>query len=458
MLNDPGCCKHWISLTLITFAWCFFPIKVGAQQLPANYILQLQQSKTSTQFNRAFEEMVTTFKLGELIPFEDNEVMQIVNIAREKSYAELVLPGVYGWAGTMFGNGRMDQALTFFMESAERYGKQNKKLAEALACFEIALIHHKAENYDEAKRFYQETISLGGDSLNHRTKINCHNGFALIERHKQRYWNAATDFRKAYHIAEINHDTVWMGILAGNIGSIHMRKAAYDSSLYYYFRNLKFIKNTMEFENEIETYSHLGKLFWLKSDLKNARLYLDSAVSIIKDRHIRFNDFFNPMDYLHETYALLYAAKGDYKNAFESSMKHHQVAEQKQLNINGRSLKQLQSTYSFKQKQQQVELLTKVNEANIVAIGQQRYMAIAFGVIALLVGVWGVTVYQQGRQRKKLNKRLSDTNAELERLNGVKDKLFSVISHDLRSPIATLKSLMIFLQDGNLKSEELRPL
>jgi signal transduction histidine kinase len=458
MFSASRSCRDRINLALIAFIWIFFSFSTVAQHQPAKYIVELEKSATPADFHHVFEEMMKTFRTGGIIPFEDEEVMQIVNIARAKPYAATVLPSVYGWAGTMFGNGRMDQAITFFMESAELYGKQNMKLAQALSCFEIALIHHKAENYDEAKAFYEETISLGGDSLNHRIKINCHNGFALIERHKQRYWTAASEFRKAYRLAEINHDTVWMGILAGNIGSIHMRKGDYDSSAYYYFRNLKFIKNTVEFENEIETYSHLGKLFWLMSDFKKSRHYLDSAVAIIEGRKIRFNDFFNPMDYIYETYALLHASEGDYKSAFDYSTRHHRAAEQKQQNINGRSLKQLQSTYAFKQKQKEVELLTKINEANVLVIQHQRYMAVAFAVIALLLGVWGFTVYRQGRQRKKLNNRLSATNEELERLNGVKDKLFSVISHDLRSPIATLKSLMIFLQDGHLKNEDLRPL
>jgi signal transduction histidine kinase len=210
--------------------------------------------------------------------------------------------------------------------------------------------------------------------------------------------------------------------------------------------------------HQIETYSHLGKLFWLTLDYKKSRSYLDSAVAIIENRKIRFNDFFNPMDYIYETYALLEASEGNYKKAFDYYAKHHKVAEQKQLTINGRSLKQLQSTYAFKQKQKEVELLRKVNEANVSVIEHQQYIAMALGVIAVLLAVWGFSVYKQGRQRKKLNNRLSTTNEELERLNAVKDRLFSVISHDLRSPIATLKSLMIFLQDGDLNNEDLRPL
>jgi signal transduction histidine kinase len=44
---------------------------------------------------------------------------------------------------------------------------------------------------------------------------------------------------------------------------------------------------------------------------------------------------------------------------------------------------------------------------------------------------------------------------ELERLNQVKDKFFSIISHDLRSPINALSGLLDLLDKGAVKPEEL---
>jgi signal transduction histidine kinase len=49
-------------------------------------------------------------------------------------------------------------------------------------------------------------------------------------------------------------------------------------------------------------------------------------------------------------------------------------------------------------------------------------------------------------------------NAELERINSVKNKFFSIVSHDLRSPIATLKMLFSTYFDGHLTHEEMNVL
>ncbi len=450
MLNSGS---KWIRLFSIGLLVIIISLPAVAQSV-ANYVEKLEQSSTKENFNQAFNEMIVVFKRGQ-ISFKNEEVMQILAIARQKSFAEFLLPNVYGWAGTMFGDGRMDVGLLYFMESAELYKAKGKNLAQALSYYEIALIQHKAENYEEAKSYYQKTLKLAGDSLDHRILINCYNGFGLIERSNMQFDSAENSFRQAYQIAEMNRDTAWLGILAGNFGSIHFRRGNYDSSLYYYQQNLSLIRNTSEFENEIETYSHLAKVYLLKSDYINTKVYLDSAMSIINSRKIKFTDFFNPLDYIHETYASLYASTGDYKKAFEYYQQFHKIAEDKQEHVNGRSLKQLQSTYAFVQKQNELELLQEINEANVLVIRHQKYMGVAFACIIILMSALAFILYRTGRQRKKLNTKLCSSNEELERLNTVKDRLFSVISHDLRSPIATLRSLMIFLQNGNIKPEEL---
>jgi two-component system sensor histidine kinase/response regulator len=50
---------------------------------------------------------------------------------------------------------------------------------------------------------------------------------------------------------------------------------------------------------------------------------------------------------------------------------------------------------------------------------------------------------------------VSAQNTELEKLNGVKNKFFSIVSHDLRSPLNTLKALFALYRSGDLTEKEL---
>ncbi len=425
---------------------------VSAQPV-STHIASLENARNEAEFNVLFSTMIDSIHAGKL-PLQAEQVLDIIEIAKEKPFADQVLANVYGWAATTFGDGRMDKAIIYFMESAAFYKKQNKRLAEAIGYFEIALVQHKAENYGEAEEYYKKALVTAADSMQHRTLINCYNGLALIHRHRENYDSAIRGFRKAYQFAKAHTDTAWLGILAGNIGSCHLAKGDYDSSLLYYHDNLRFIRKTNEFENEIETYTNLGRVYLKKEQYSISKLYLDSAVNIIHDRQIALSDFFNPMDHIFEAYSELYAATGDFSRAYEYHVKFHNAAEYKQEKINGRSLKQLQSIYAFNEKQNEVTYLKAINDANMVVIRQQKYISSYFAAIIVLLCCFVTLIIMRARQRKKLNTELAASNQELERLNNIKDKLFSVISHDLRGPIANLRSMLVLIRAGQLGQQE----
>ena len=72
-----------------------------------------------------------------------------------------------------------------------------------------------------------------------------------------------------------------------------------------------------------------------------------------------------------------------------------------------------------------------------------------------LSGIFLFSVYRSGQRRRQINallvrhqKEMEKRSEELERLNQVKDKFFSIISHDLRSPINALSGLLDLLDKG----------
>lgn len=67
-------------------------------------------------------------------------------------------------------------------------------------------------------------------------------------------------------------------------------------------------------------------------------------------------------------------------------------------------------------------------------------------------------VKDRTREIEIKNEQLNSQKQQLEELNQLKNKLFSIIAHDLRSPFANIKILLDMLQDGYLEPEELTEL
>ncbi len=58
------------------------------------------------------------------------------------------------------------------------------------------------------------------------------------------------------------------------------------------------------------------------------------------------------------------------------------------------------------------------------------------------------------KQNETLAQQVAEKTAELQAINSSKDKLFSIIAHDLRSPIASIKGVLQLLDNEQLSKEE----
>jgi signal transduction histidine kinase len=96
---------------------------------------------------------------------------------------------------------------------------------------------------------------------------------------------------------------------------------------------------------------------------------------------------------------------------------------------------------------------------------KQEFIRNILVVVLALTAILLFTIYRSGRRRVEINKLLMKhqeeikrRSIELEQLNQVKDKFFSIISHDLRSPMNALSGILNLMEKEGLKPEEFRRL
>jgi len=134
--------------------------------------------------------------------------------------------------------------------------------------------------------------------------------------------------------------------------------------------------------------------------------------------------------------ATVAAYKGDYRKAYEYNNIFYTINDSIFSQANKNKIAGIES-------QRAIDLKNKEIENKQLQIGnQQKKMWLLISFVIFLTAV-GVLLYRQSLVRKKNNTVLLQLNSELDEANKIKAKFFGILSHDLRSPVA---SLINFLQ------------
>eukprot|EP01136_Pigoraptor_vietnamica_P021961 Opistho-1_new@72621 len=90
-----------------------------------------------------------------------------------------------------------------------------------------------------------------------------------------------------------------------------------------------------------------------------------------------------------------------------------------------------------------------------VKLGANRRLTFFLGALAVFVLAVAVFIFKSRMKTVKLNRLVSEQKAELEELVKVKDKIFSIVSHDMRAPINNLVAFGSLLEEGEIGQDKL---
>lgn len=152
--------------------------------------------------------------------------------------------------------------------------------------------------------------------------------------------------------------------------------------------------------------------------------------------------------------AMAYGKSGDYKNGFQALLEYYAGRDSTVNEETERKTQQLQYEYDLWKKQAQIELLAKDKAIAQGRAEKQNAVSLGLGAV-LLLSLGFILVMYRSRQRAKLAERkIAEQAATLAVINSYKDKVFSVISHDMRSPITALDTSLAMLDENVISPGE----
>jgi len=144
----------------------------------------------------------------------------------------------------------------------------------------------------------------------------------------------------------------------------------------------------------------------------------------------------------------IYEQKQQYDSAFRYQLIYYTFSDSIRNLESIQKTADLRTEFEVAQKQAEVDILEKNKTMQRIAIG-------GLGIIVLLAAGFIVMIYLSLKQNRKLTndleerrKQLEKQSSELRELNRIKDRFFSIISHDLRSPLAALGGVSYLIKES----------
>jgi signal transduction histidine kinase len=162
--------------------------------------------------------------------------------------------------------------------------------------------------------------------------------------------------------------------------------------------------------------------------------------------------------------ALAQKGKGNVNGSLQYYQQYVETMDSLNKEKMSRTFADLETHYQTNEKEQRIAILDKENRLNVLELenASRTRLVLVLGLVAL--GVISLLLYFIYRNKEKLNKVLNERNDQLDianrhlgEANETKARLFGIISHDLRSPVSKIVSLLqLQKQRPDLFNEESR--
>ena len=301
------------------------------------------------------------------------------------------------------------------------------------------------------ERDYHQALSYVYQSLSIQTQNKDKMGIAYawarmsdVYKNLQQYDSLLITATKANELMKelgMNQNSL---IAIKNIGHGWEGKKQYAKALNCY---MTVVNDTLiSQETARDVYADLVRVYNLLKLPDQSILFGKKWLSFKKD-----NDII--LKYIAEAYSL----KGDWKEAFNFALMSMELRDSLSKDERFSQIKNLQVLYETGE--------TKKENSNLKEeIDKKNLFMITFGITIILICLLVLLLLSKRNQQIRLNQILNQKNDEisiqrdhLNELNQTKDKLFSIIAHDLRGPIGNTSSFLEVLteNDGEFTKEQL---
>lgn len=333
--------------------------------------------------------------------------------------------------------GNLNVATAYFIKALRLFEKADYIPGIIQTYIKLGVINEQYGNFDKALDYLSKCGKLNtGKNYDAAVEVNIINNAGIIHAQKGDMQKALRLFKEgisksaspelaAVHVSLLTN----AGNASKSLGKIAMARAYHNGSL----------EKARAFhlpEEEARALLNLSSVLGKESTAK-AVAYMQNALLISKKIGQK-----RLTSEIYEGLSEKYQQMGDYKAALFAVKEQHKLLDSIYNISKEREIANLQAGYELDKSKQHIQTLELLNEKRTLERNAGVVAAILVSLTLILLGLY------LHRVRK--------LNHELKASNQVKDKLFSIIGHDLRSPVGTVVQMLDVIDQSDLEAFELR--
>ena len=319
--------------------------------------------------------------------------------------------------------GDFDVAIYALFKAKDYAGRANYSRGLAAANTALADVYSIIDNHNSAILYYRESLAEIGDSddgLLAKILVNMGEEFYLSKM----YDSALVYFERSKEIYEdLENDPSALAYNLGNIGLVQAelgRLSLAERSMRASIVQLDVLQDHYAMAIFL---TYMSQIYKSRGRLKSAKIFADSSMSIAQKYGFKTEARDNSL-----RLADIYAMNADYKEAYRYHQQYVNLKDSiADKEVYGR-IENLENAFELSKKQAEVDLLKEREKNSQIIISTSI-------IIVVILLILAVVIFGYYQSKTRINAILEQQKESLESLNRTKDKYFSIISHDMRSPI-----------------------
>ncbi len=388
---------------------------------------------------------------------------------------------LYRYIGVIFRNkSEIDSATKYIDKALVLYEKSNDKNNTAILYNDLGSIYAGLGAYNVSLYYFFKALKIceTNDTLKALPLIynSIGNAYAFLKQ----YDASMIYYRKAL---KINKQESLNAVMLANIAINYSEKGLYDSAIYFFRKSSTIYDDLGDKYSVQNNYISYANAFALSNQFDSAHIYIDEAIQYFEETDnewllgycydIKGNTFRLEKNFskakpyltkaitildkyqdnwaLKETYLNMYKLENDMGNskaALDFYLKYNTLNDSISSDEVKTEVYNLDKVYETEKKEARILLLNKENEIKASKIKRNTILLVSFSLLSLLLLSLAFILKRNNNFKTETNLLLKEKNEELRTLNATKDKLFSIVAHDLKNPLSAFRNIT-----GSLKNQ-----